>query len=114
MKLIRSSQLALVDRNRNGLLLPLFVLVVALLVLPLGQQVIGEPITEKKDQRSRESGHVRTDLYGDPLPPGAIARLGTMRLRQGLGMYRFGVTAVAFAPNNKILASAGYDRRVRL
>ncbi len=42
------------------------------------------------------------DLHGDPLPPGAVARFGTVRLRSAGGALR-----TALSPNGSLLAFAG-------
>lgn len=49
------------------------------------------------------------DRLGDPLPAGALARMGTTRLRHGSE-----VTFVAFGPEGKTLLTAGRDNTVRL
>jgi RNA polymerase sigma factor (sigma-70 family) len=48
-----------------------------------------------------------TDRFGDPLPDGALVRLGTMRLRHGNG------ATLAFAPDGKSVLTCGGDRTIR-
>jgi WD40 repeat protein len=51
----------------------------------------------------------RNDCHGDPLPEGAVARLGTTRLRHSDGVYR-----VVYSADGKKLASLSRDRTVRV
>jgi len=49
------------------------------------------------------------DALGDPLPPGAISRLGTIRLQQGRS-----IGTVRFSPDGKTVAAASWNNDVRL
>jgi WD40 repeat protein len=59
------------------------------------------PATARRERvRPEGETQVHSDLYGDPLPPGALVRMGTVRLRHYYA-------AVAFAAEGKIVVSAG-------
>jgi RNA polymerase sigma factor (sigma-70 family) len=60
------------------------------------------------DQPPDAEARPRLDRHGDPLPAGAIARFGTIRLR-----HAGTVNCVAFAPGGNLLASGGDDEAIR-
>jgi WD40 repeat protein len=50
----------------------------------------------------------KVDLYGDPLPPGAMARLGTVRWRHEA------LSAAVFGPEGKTVITSGGDGTIRV
>jgi WD40 repeat protein len=72
----------------------------------------GDPVGKPPAQAPRLDAAdrpVATDLHGDPLPAGSLARLGSQRWR-----HAGAVTFVAFLPDGKGIITAGQDNTIRL
>ena len=79
------------------------------LVLTLGLLGVGEGVPLAPAQADKGTvPAARADLHGDPLPPGALARMGTVRFRHGGNVF-----FVAFLPDGNVL-TAGHDSTARL
>jgi hypothetical protein len=57
--------------------------------------------TAKTPPASKDQTAPKRDLYGDPLPDGAIARMGALRLRGGFG-------ALAFSPDGQTVLATDH------
>jgi WD40 repeat protein len=78
---------------------------VAVLVLAGAGPRAGEAADTAREPvlRPRAKGPpARSDRYGDPLPPGALARFGTLRLWHGAN-----ILSVAVSPDGKVVATGG-------
>ena len=73
-----------------------------LLLIPLLAFTQEPPPAEKQPPKD-QAPNPRLDLYGDPLPEGAVARMGTVRFRHGSEIY-----SLAVSPDGSIVASAGH------
>ncbi len=72
---------------------------------PRGEPPVPPVAASPPAPRAAPDERPRVDRYGDPLPAGALARLGTTRLHHGFITY-----AVAFSPDGKTIASGGAGR----
>src|SRR5262245_11022505 len=66
-------------------------------------------LSPQSEVRSQTEKEPRRDQFGDSLPAGAVARMGTSRLRHGSSVY-----FVAFLADGKQVLSAGEDGLARL
>lgn len=67
------------------------------------------PVAVTEDRAPVAAAAGGGDMNGDPLPAGAIARLGTTRWRQSAN-----ITFLAYGPGDKTLVTAAQDGTVRL
>jgi RNA polymerase sigma factor (sigma-70 family) len=107
--LISPQVAALVYRGTRVLLPVKLALGVALLLLGAAAGLVLRQIPEARQVVAVAPPAARTDHLGDPLPPGAVARLGTHRLRHP-GV----VETIVFTKDSRTLITAGDDRTIRL
>lgn len=70
--------------------------------VPSAPQKAPPQAIDNRREKPAQTPKPRVDLFGDPLPPGARARLGTVRLR-----HPGNISQYAFSPDGKILAAMG-------
>jgi RNA polymerase sigma factor (sigma-70 family) len=105
-------------RPTGGLRMVLFVTPAAVILAALGAVIAASALTPKPP-KSDPASALRSssspspvpvvDANGDPLPAGAVMRLGTTRFRHGEW-----VRSVAFSPDGMQIASASFDNTVRI
>jgi RNA polymerase sigma factor (sigma-70 family) len=74
------------------------------LAVGIQKSPVGPQQSAEKAQQKAEGQQPGADQYGDPLPPGAVARMGTIRLRHS-GF----PSAAVFTQDGKAVISAGVD-----
>jgi WD40 repeat protein len=89
--------------------LPRYLFPAAAVTLVLTAVLRSAPPPAKADRPPEEKPAARNDTYGDPLPEGAQARLGTVRFRDGNFL-----TGAALSPDATVLAVASQRGTVRL
>jgi WD40 repeat protein len=75
-------------------------------VLAIGSALFAQNQTDGQEEikpKPTPEKRVRTDLHGDPLPRGAVTRLGTLRFRAPAE-----IVALAYAPDGKTIAVSSY------
>jgi hypothetical protein len=86
---------------------PIVLLAVGLALLP-GQVARSRPPVPQSEKAPPAKRAVRTDRYGDPLPPGVVARLGTDRLVLDNAAF------LTFSPDGRRLASHNGNTDLRV
>jgi WD40 repeat protein len=76
----------------------------ALAPTPSGEQPAQTKMPAENRPRKTDSQKSKTDLYGDPLPIGAVRRLGTLRFRHGGGH----INRLLLSHDGKVLVSKCY------
>jgi RNA polymerase sigma factor (sigma-70 family) len=67
------------------------------------------PVDQRPQPATRAAGSAPTDRVGDLLPPGAVARFGTLRFR-----HQHTIRSLMFSGDGKTLVSGSWDETVRL
>jgi WD40 repeat protein len=67
------------------------------------------PVAKGDEDANHGEGRKAIDRFGDPLPEGALARMGTVRFHPGGTPSR-----LAFSPDGKLMVSAFFDNGVRV
>jgi RNA polymerase sigma factor (sigma-70 family) len=114
---ITASVIALAEKGLHGVAAAKAGTVLALVLIggliagagTLARQLLGAKQPAPAEKREEAAAEVRhqpnVDRHGDPLPPDALIRIGTIRFRH----FHY-VTSVAYSPDGKIIASCGmYD-----